>query len=119
MFNHISTSPVCLDWFFFFFFVCVLFLPQNIPSKEVVSHAKAEVERIPGAPRSEIENGDNSVEVAIHNYLLQALGIINDPVRAEREVGAGEELSGASWLYNWKSFRQLYSLTLEDHSLSH
>lgn len=58
------------------------------------------MERIPGAPRSEIENGDNSVEVVIHNYLLQALGIINDPVRPEREMGAGEELSGASWLYN-------------------
>lgn len=24
---------------------------------------------IPGAPRSEIENGDNTVEVVIHNYL--------------------------------------------------
>lgn len=82
------------------FFYIYLFLPQNIPSKEVVNHAKAEVERIPAAPRSEIENGDNGVEVVIHNYLLQALGIINDPVRPEREVGAGEELSGASWLYN-------------------
>lgn len=75
--------------------------------------------RKPGALRSEIENGDNGVEVAIHNYLLQALGIVNDPARPGREVGAGEELSGASWLYNWKSFRQLYSLTLEDHGLSH
>lgn len=86
------------------------------PSKK--HNARAEVQRIPGAPRSEIENGDNSVEVVIHNYLLQALGIINDPVRAVREVGA-DELSGASWLYNWKSFRQLFSLTLEDHSFSH
>lgn len=48
---------------------------------------------VPGAPRSEIENGDNTVEVVIHNYLLEALGIINDPVRPEREVGANE-LSG-------------------------
>lgn len=54
---------------------------------------------IPGAPRSEIENGDNTVEVVIHNYLWEALGIINDPVRPEREVGASE-LSGASWPYN-------------------
>lgn len=112
MFINIS-SPVCLDWFFFFL------IPQNIPSKEVLSHhAKAVVERLPGAPRSEIENGDNSGEVVIHNYLLQASGLINDPVRPESEVGASE-LSGASWLYNWKSFRQLYSLTLEDHDFSH
>lgn len=53
------------------------------------------MERIPGAQRSEIENGDNGVEVVIHNYLLEALGIINDPVRPEKEVGASE-LSGAS-----------------------
>lgn len=33
------------------------------------------------------------MEVVIHNYLLEALGIINDPVRPEREVGANE-LSG-------------------------
>lgn len=105
----------CVQTDFFF-----LFLPQNIPSKQVSSHdTKAEVERTSGALRSEIENGDNSVEGVIHNYLLQALGIINDPVRPEREVEAGKELSGASWLYNWKSFRQLYSLTLEDHGLSH
>lgn len=58
------------------------------------------MERTSGALRSEIENGDNSVEGVIHNYLLQALGIINDPVRPEREVEAGKELSGASWLYN-------------------
>lgn len=57
------------------------------------------MERIPGAFRSEIENGDNSVEVVIHNYLLQVLGIINDPGRPEREVGAAT-LSGASCLYN-------------------
>lgn len=57
------------------------------------------MKRVPGAPRSEIENGHKSVEVVIHNYLLQALGIINDPARPEREVGA-DELSGASWLYN-------------------
>lgn len=42
------------------------------------------MERIPGAPRSEIENGDKSVEVVIHNYLLQALGIMNDPARPKR-----------------------------------
>lgn len=54
---------------------------------------------VPGAPRSEIENGDNTVEVVIHNYPWEALGIINDPVRPEREVGTSG-LSGASWLYN-------------------
>lgn len=48
-----------------------------------------------GAARSEIE----TVEVVVHNYLWEALGIINDPVRPEREVGA-RELSGASWPYN-------------------
>lgn len=39
------------------------------------------------------------MEVVIHNYLLEELGIINDPVRPEREVGANE-LLGASWPYN-------------------
>lgn len=39
------------------------------------------------------------MEVVIHNYLWEALGIINDPARQEGEVGA-RELSGASWLYN-------------------
>lgn len=37
--------------------------------------------------------------MVIHNYLWEVLGIINDPVRPEREVGASD-LLGASWLYN-------------------
>lgn len=37
------------------------------PSKNY--NARAEVERIPGAPTSEIENGDKSVEVVIHRII--------------------------------------------------
>lgn len=100
------------------------FFLKMFHQKQFIHYTRAEANR--GFKRRyqvlwwEIENGDNTEgkggEVVIYNYLQEVLGIINDPVRPESLVWTSE-LSGASWLYNWKSFRQLYSLTLVDHVL--